>query len=1001
MRKKRSLSKPSKKRRIGETISPRAEPRSPEEPREQSELAEREPDFTVVGVGASAGGLEAFSQFVRALPKECTMPIVLVQHLSPEHESLLPSLLQGTTHLKAVQATEGLRISPATIHVIPPNRTMEVDGGLLKLHPRPAGRAGFSPIDIFFRSLAHYAGHRSIGIILSGTASDGAAGLAEIKSRGGITIAQKPETAKHDGMPRAAIATGAVDMVLSPTEMANELADLARHPYLAFESPNQQAGEIGDELLPPILALLRKATGVDFSQYKTATIKRRLQRRMLIHRLTQVEAYLAMLKEKPEEAHRLYQDILIHVTRFFREPESFVILQTRVFPEILKNRREEDSIRIWVPGCSTGEEAYTVAILLLEHLREEAANVPIQVFATDVSEGAVEQARAGVYGESIANDVSKEHLRRYFIHQNEKYCIQKSVRDLCIFARQDLTRDPPFSKLDLIVCRNVLIYMGPSLQRRVLSVFQYALKPRGFLMLGSAETVGLHADYFSVVDKRHRVYSKKLTGPPVGAMFPIQYGGRIEPRPAIPGESEFRAGRSAHAEATRLLLERYAPASVLIDSDFQILQTRGRTGHYFELAPGDPSLNVLKMAREGLLHPLRDALQSAATGNQRVRREGIHVSTDGETREVNLEVIPLVTPDLPARHFLLIFEAARDEAARRKPKKKEPPRGRRDSRVEQLEYELAASRQYLQATIQDLEAANEELQSANEEILSSNEELQSTNEELDTAKEELQSTNEELNTINEELNGRNDELTRVNSDLVNFLTNVEVAIVIISGDLKIRRFTPMAERVLNLIPGDVGRSIQHVKPNIDCPDLEQMIRQAIDTVATKEREVRDPDGRRYLLRIRPYKDLDNRIDGAVLVIFDIETSRMHAVHGEMVREAVLHAMPHPLVLLDSRFKVRFANEAFRALPNTGAGDATGRELNEILDGDWDFMALRSALQSLTDGKPSAMLQLDAKQDGGEVRQYRVQARRVDVSPENLFLLTIEAPGRADEVPGGQ
>jgi two-component system CheB/CheR fusion protein len=990
MAKKKSPSTPKK-----ESVRKSRPPPATEVPEETKEsLDDDVPDFTVVGVGASAGGLEAFSQLVRALPKECTMPIVLVQHLSPEHESLIPALIQGTTHLRAVQATEGVAISPGTIHVIPPNHSMEIDRGFLKLHPRPSGRATFNPIDVFFRSLAHYARHRSIGIVLSGTASDGAAGLAEIKSQGGITIAQKPETAKHDGMPRAAIATGAVDMVLSPIEMANELAVLCRHPYLAFESPTAKSeGEIADDALPPILGILKKATGVDFSQYKTATIKRRLQRRMLIHRLTHVDAYVAMLREKPEEAQRLYQDILIHVTRFFREPESFVILKTEVFPQIFRNRREDDTVRIWVPGCSTGEEAYTVAILVLDYLGEDAGNVPIQIFATDVSEIAVEQARAGIYSEGIANDVSKDHLRRYFTHQNDKYRIQKSVRDLCIFARQDLTRDPPFSKLDLIVCRNVLIYMGPSLQRRVLSVFQYALKPGGFMMLGSAETVGLHADFFTVVDKRHRLYAKKDTGLPAGPMFPIEYGGRIEPIRSRSSEVEFRVGRGIHAEATRLLLERYAPASVLIDSDFQILQTRGRTGQYFELAPGDPSLNVLKMAREGLLHPLREALQKAATVNERVRREGVIVHSDGEMREVNLEVIPVVTPAVPVRHFLVIFEPIPDEGARRKPKKKNLTKLKRDSRIEQLEYELAASRQYLQATIQDLEAANEELQSANEEILSSNEELQSTNEELDTAKEELQSTNEELNTINEELNARNEELTRVNSDLINFLANVDVAIVIISQDLKVRRFTPMAERVLNLIPGDVGRSIQQVKPNIDCPDLEEMILNATHSIATKEREVSDREGRRYLLRVRPYKDIDNRIDGAVLVIFDIETAKKQAAQGELMREAVIQALPKPLVLLDGSLRIKLANDAFWAMAKSVASSGMGRPLSEIHDGDWNFAGLRADLEALAREDGTALkLRLEGESDGGAPRVADVFARRVNSSSENLILLTIEPPG---------
>jgi two-component system CheB/CheR fusion protein len=997
MAKKKSLST-SRKGGLRKTTSPRAA----EAPEETKETAEEElPDSTIVGIGASAGGLEAFSQFIRALPKECTMPIVLVQHLSPEHESLIPALIQGTTHLKAVQATEGMSIAPGTVHVIPPNRSMEIDGGLLKLHPRPAGKAGFNPIDVFFRSLAHYARHRSIGIVLSGTASDGALGLVEIKSLGGITIAQKPETAKHDGMPRAAIATGAVDMVLSPMEMANELAVLGRHPYLALESPSAPSeGEIADEALSPILNLLKKSAGVDFSQYKTATIKRRLQRRMLIHRLTDVEAYLAMIKERPEEAHRLYQDILIHVTRFFREPEAFGVLKTVVFPQIFKHRKGEDSVRIWVPGCSTGEEAYTVAILLLDYLGEEAATLPIQIFATDVSEGSVEQARAGVYTEAIAHDVSQEHLRRYFTHQNEKYRIQKPVRDLCIFARQDLTRDPPFSKLDLIICRNVLIYMGPPLQRRVLTVFQYALKPGGFLMLGSAETVGLHTDFFTVVDKRHRLYAKKDTRATAGPLFPLEYAGRVEPIRTSRGETDVRAGRGIQAEATRLLLERYAPASVLIDSDFQILQTRGRTGHYFELAPGDPSLNVLKMAREGVLHPLREALQQAATGNERVRREGISVVTDGESREVNLEVVPVVTPDNPLRHFLLVFEAV-GVAARRRLKRKELPKQKRDSRIEQLEYELAASRQYLQATIQDLEAANEELQSANEEILSSNEELQSTNEELDTAKEELQSTNEELNTINEELHARNEELTRVNSDLINFLANVDVAIVIISRDLKVRRFTPLAEKVLNLIPGDVGRFINQVKPNIDCPDLEELIPNTIHSVTAKEKEVSDREGRRYLLRIRPYKDIDNRIDGAVLVIFDIEKSKKEADKGDLMREAVLQALLKPLVLLDSSFRVKMANDAFWAAAKSRSAIGIGRPLSEIRDGEWNFAGLLPQLESLPMEDVSRKLQLESA-DGGEFRFVDITAQRIVSSSENLLLLTLETtkdhgPVAEDEV----
>ena len=825
----------------------------------------------VVGIGASAGGLEAFTQLLAELPGEdLGLAIVLVQHLAPQHESALPVLLSGVSALPVVQVAEGMRVEANRVFVIPPNVQMGILDGELHLNPRPSDRSQYTPVNFFLRSLADSAGDRAVAVILSGTASDGSDGVREVKAAGGITFAQQPETAKYDGMPRAAIATGMVDLVLSPQEIAAELVRIARHPFSMHRELVEEPRTPDQADLTRIFALLRGATGIDFKQYKLPTILRRLQRRLALQKLTGLTQYVKLLEDSPEELQRLYQDVLIHVTRFFREPESFEALTETVFPQILKNRREDAPIRLWVCGCATGEEAYSVAIALLEFLGERARSIPIQIFATDVSEAAIDHARNGVYPEGSVADLSPERLDRFFTRIDGSYHVSKVVRDLCVFARQDLTRDPPFSKLDLILCRNVLIYMTTPLQRKLMAVFHYALKPSGFLMLGHAETIGSNADLFSVAERKHRIYAKKPTDLAAQIGFPVDYSALSSPRNRMataPGREERRGVQS---EANRILLERYAPAGVVIDEALQIVQFRGQTGPYLEPAPGEPNLSILKMTREGLLYGLRGSLTAARKRKTAVRREGLRVKSNEGWHGVNLQVIPLSSPE--QMHFLVLFEEA---PLTRADGRKAASRGRvrpekRSTSLLELRQELAASREHLQSIIQELEAANEELQSANEEILSSNEELQSTNEELDTAKEELQSANEELNTVNEELHGRNDELSRVNSDLVNLLASVEIAIVIVASDLRIRRFTPMAERVLNLIPADIGRPISQIKPNIDCPDLEQIIRHVIDHVTPQEREVRDRQGNEFSLIVRPYKNIDNRIDGAVLTLFDVD-----------------------------------------------------------------------------------------------------------------------------------
>ncbi|MEO5821725.1 MAG: chemotaxis protein CheB [Vicinamibacteraceae bacterium] len=902
-----------------------------------------EPGLTVVGVGASAGGLEAFSQLLRAVTESRNLAIVFVQHLSPDHESALVTLLSAQTTLRVVQAIEGMRVRPGYVHVIPPNVQMEMRGGELHLSPRPGDRSRYTPIDTFFASLAEAAGPRAVAVVLSGTASDGAVGLREVKYGGGLTFAQAPDSAKYEGMPRAAIETGLIDLVLAPQDIGVKLSEFAGRGHFPV-TPFADDHDIAPEQLHRVYDVLRPVSGVDFKHYKLPTVKRRLFRRMALHRLTEVGAYLDLLDRDTNEARSLYQDLLIHVTRFFRDPDSFVGLCSLVLPAVVEDRAADRPIRVWVSGCATGEEAYSVAIALLEFLQKERPATRVQIFATDVSETAIEFARAGVYPISIEADVSPERLRLYFTRIDGGYRVTKSVRDLCVFARQDLTKDPPFSHLDLVLCRNVLIYMDTVLQRKLLSVFHYALNPGGFLMLGQAESVGAQGGLFSLVDKKLRIHRRK-DGPVATSMaFPVDHAAAGLSRGTQRSVELPSAEKVLQTEVSRAIMDRYAPPGVVVDSDLQIVQFRGQTGAFLEPAPGEASLNVLKMAREGLLFGLRTALQMARKNRGAVRKSGLQVRAGSGWIPVTLDVIPLTTAG--RLHYLVLFDAARPDAEAAPPAPG-PKRRERQGAVDLLQRELAASRDYLQSIIQELEAANEELQSANEEILSSNEELQSTNEELDTAKEELQSTNEELNTVNEEMHGTNDELCLVNSDLINLLASVQIAIVIVSADLRIRRFTPMAEKVLNLIPADLDRAIGHINPNIDCPNLDQLIAECIDNVSVLEREVRDRQGRYYTLRIRPYKDIDNRIDGAVLALFDTDGPKRTEERARAATELsrnIIDASGQPVALVDVDLRLHHANAAFAGL-TVGGGDLRSQRLDDVVPAGWDLAALRALLEA--------------------------------------------------------
>ncbi len=840
--------------------------------------------FPIVGVGASAGGLEAITTLLRAVPAEPGMAFVVVPHLDPTRQSNFAEILSRETRLTVEQIEDGMGVEVDHVYVIPPSCDLSMEGGRLHITNRADPRPINTTIDIFFRSLANDQGSKAIGVILSGTGSDGTLGLSTIKGEGGVTFAQDTQSAKYDSMPASAIAAGCVDLILPPDEIAQELSRIRNHPYVAGSFRGRGEAELLPALdnIPQIFRLLRRSTKVDFSGYKPATIGRRIQRRMALRKMESLGDYVALLQRDRNEVNALYQDLLINVTSFFRNPETFEALKQEVYPAILKARGSGYSapIRIWVPGCSTGEEAYSHAISMLEFLGDEQTEMPVQIFGTDLSETAVQRARAAVYKESIEADISPLRIRRFFHKIDGGYQISKMVRDLCIFSTQNVFNDPPFSRIDLVSCRNVMIYLDKGLQARVIPVFHYALNPGCFLVLGNTEgLLGPGAELFETIDRKQKIYRKKLVATPsaswgLSVPAPDQEGAPLE-IPALP----FRATDAARTsvdlqrEADRLLLTRYAPAAVVVNEQMEILHSRGRTGSFLELAPGKPSLNVLKMARPGLMFELQSAFDEAKSSGLEAERHNIRVESEAGEQVTHLRVLPFRSHSQEQQGYLVIFETSPSSDAVA-PLQAEPftetERAEKDRQISQLRQELAARQDYLQSIIERQEATNEELQSANEEIQSGNEELQSTNEELQTSKEELQSANEELQTVNDEMQHRNEQLTRLNNDLTNLLNSIRIPVVMIASDLSIRRFNPEAASLLGISSGNIGRPVPRLNLKIEPRTLEQMMLDVIQEVQSRQLQVEDREGRLLTLRIMPYRTEDNRIDGIVLTILDLK-----------------------------------------------------------------------------------------------------------------------------------
>jgi two-component system CheB/CheR fusion protein len=854
--------------------------------------------FPIVAIGASAGGLEAFTKLLVHLPLDTGMAFILLQHLDPKHESMSPDILSRVTKLSVGEVKDKTTVTPNCVYILPPGFSMEISNGVLNLNPRVETRGMHLVIDHFFESLADDQKNRAIGVVLSGTGNDGTQGLVAIKASGGITFTQTPASAKFDGMPQSAIAAGMADLVLTPEQIAEELTRIARHPYVAQIAPASVETEAAHanvaepkDNLNQIFLLLRKHCHVDFTFYKGNTVKRRIERRMAFQKMDDLKKYSDFLANDVEEIKALYADILIHVTGFFRDPEAFESLKEEVFPKLVTNRTAGAAIRIWITGCSTGEEVYSVAISMIEFLGENVSHTPIQIFASDISEQAIQKARLGEYSESIIKDVSPERLSRFFTKKEEGgYKIAKAIRDICLFSRHDVAADPPYARIDLICCRNLLIYFAQTLQKHVIPIFHYSLKPDGFLWLGKSETIGSFSELFSVVDKNNRTYRRKNSlGSPI-LHFPAStyVHGTKE---AVRERQTFSPGaRDVQKIAEQAVQSEYP--GVLINQDMEILHLRGRTAPFIEPSAGTPSFNLLKMAHPDLVRELRMVIQSAMKSKSSVKKEGLSLM-EGKTRKTyNLNVIPVhASKEVKERLFLILFEKFTEPSPKKKlARNKSKAPAKIDSYILELQSELNKSQEYQNALIERFEAAQEDLTSTNEELQSANEEMQSTNEELETAKEELQSGNEELSTVNDELQIRSGDQVQSNNDLINLLGSVEIPIVMLDNDHKIRRFTPLAGNALNLISTDVGRSLSDFKLNFDSPgsvlDLQQIVSAAIQSKESQEVEVRDNKGRWYRLQVRPYKTVEGKIDGAVLALVDIDTLK-HSL--KEVKEARLDA----------------------------------------------------------------------------------------------------------------
>jgi len=931
-------------------------------------------------------------KFFKAMSAKSGIAFVLVPHLDPKHDSLMVELLARQTTMPVLEAREGEPIQVNHVYIIPPNKFLAIKDGRLRLSVLPDPRGRQTALDTFLRSLAEEQAERAIGIVLSGTGSHGTLGLKEIKMAGGMAMVQEPESAGFDQMPRSAIATGLIDYVLPPERMPEAILAYVRQPYVSTGPVTAPGPESSPELLNRILVLLKARTRYDFRSYRKNMLLRRIQRRMGLSQVDRLGAYLELIRENQDESRALCKDLLIGVTGFFRDPEAFQVLEQRVIPELVARKGGEAPLRVWVPGCSSGEEAYSIAMLLIEQFSQAKIAMNTQIFASDLDEDALAVARRGIYSESVAGDLSADRLRRFFTTiDDHSYQVNKALRDAVVFAPQNLIGDAPFSKLDLITCRNLLIYLEPEVQKKVIALFHFALNEGGYLMLGPSETIGRQADLFEVISARWRIYQRKAATRRQPIEIPLDFG--MSGRLPIAG-METLVGTAAGLEELmrKKLLADYAPAAVLINRRFEVLCFLGPTVNYLEFPSGEPTRNLLALARQGLRTKLRAVVSEASHTGESVTDSCPHVRRDGNYVPCKLTAKPFGEPKTQDDLLLVIFEDRLEL----------PPGPTRRGEIlkesaltSQLENELRTTREELRGTIEEMESSNEELKASNEEMMSMNEELQSVNEELETSKEELQSTNEELNTVNSQLNQKILELNAVNNDISNLFNSIDIPTVFLTTDARIRRFTPAAIELFNLLATDFGRPIGDVTRKFTNDQLVEDCQAMLEKQTPIERELRAENGQFYLRRVLPYWAADHRLDGVVVTFIDLTESKRTA---DLVNEARLYAesivatVREPLVVLDASLRVRSANPSFYRSFRLRAEDAVDRPLFALAEGRWDTPPLRRTLEEVLSRSSDVVdfeLELPFEEIGD--RTMLLNARAIPALDDRppLILLAIE------------
>lgn len=949
--------------------------------------------FLVVALGASAGGLEAFEEFFHHMPPDSGIAFVLVSHLDPGHASMLTEILQRVTTMKVLEAKNGMNVEPDSVYVIPPNRDMTIVRRTLKLGIPAVPRGQRMPIDLFFRSLAKDQGEAAIGIILSGTGTDGTLGLRDLHSMGGISIVQEPVTAKYDGMPSSAIQAGFATHILPVAKIPDILLGLQKQQGRQHELLLTKVDPAG---LNQILMLLRSSTGHDFSQYKKSTLARRIERRMFQHNIESTDVYVRYLKEFPSEVQLLFKELLINVTSFFRDPGAFIVLGKDILPQIFADKPEDYAFRIWVPGCSSGEEAYSIAILIREFMDKTQQKFKCQIYATDLDEDAIVQARKGSYLPNIVQDVDPNRLRRFFVKESASFRVKKEIRDMMVFAVQNVIKDPPFTKLDLLSCRNVMIYLEAELQNRLVVAFHYALKPGGILLLSPAESLGTHSELFTPVNRKWKFFRAIRSEESANAVMASGLSWTLNSGGKLPEEALRKAKETNFAELTRrVLLHSYAPASVVTDLKGEILFVHGNIGKYLGLASGHPTLNVLDMAHEGLHLELSNAIRTAARMNVPTLNRELRVKTNDNFQPVNLSVRPLPDPDTDKVLLLVTFQDVLEPVTEVPGKGKAGLRKIEKGRVEELEHALSLTKATLQDTIEEQQFSNEELKSTNEELQSANEELQSTNEELETSKEELQSINEELITVNSELQGKIEQLDSMQNDMKNLLDNINLGAIFLDEQLRIRRFSRASEKVYKLINSDVGRPLSDIKSNLSSDTLLADAQSVLNSLVPVEHEISSVTGEDvFLVRIQPYRTIDNMIQGVVMTFTDI-TKRFKDDILEKERELavdIVNSVREPLIVLSKEMKVIVASRSFYREFGLEIQETVGQSFCDLIDYRGTIPELRKVLETIIDYNESVedfVVEVELPRTGW--RRITINGRRIVGmrSESQLILLAME------------